>query len=67
MTPPKAKPSRKGNSSPKDSSYKVSHSKNEKKESKPQEKDPMVRVMEILEEYDKGTPPYQSGVDHWGE
>ena len=30
-------------------------------------KDPLERAMEILEEYDKGTPPYQRGVDHWGE
>jgi len=30
-------------------------------------KDPIERAMELLQEYDEGTPPYQPGVDHWGE
>lgn len=64
MTPPKAIKPRKGKPSEKDSLDRASHSK---KEFKHQEKDPMIRALEILEEYDKGTPPYQSGVDHWGE
>ena len=30
-------------------------------------KDPFERVLEILEDYDRGTQPYQDKVDHWGE
>lgn len=30
-------------------------------------KDPMEKALELLEEYDVGIPPYQPGVDHWGD
>jgi len=34
---------------------------------KKKKKDPFREIIEILEEYDEGTPKKEQGFDHWGE
>lgn len=40
---------------------------NKKDLKKEKKKDPLQEIMDILEEYDKGSPQKQAGFDHWGE
>ena len=38
-----------------------------KKQENPETKDPFKEIVEILEEYEKGTPPRDTKIDYGGE